>query len=174
MNIHTIRAQWQIHRNAIATKDTPSTGGNTYDAPDDAAERQVAYMVDTGEVAITPIHVGFNSGINHLELRAHFNDNAGTATGAVFAARAGEDTVRMVGEFAWTAGTAETADSTARFYAKTTTVTQYWNKTISTSNDEATFGMSTVEFDTRGYERFWVLIDALSGSDNVTVEFSGY
>lgn len=172
--IHTIRQEWQPHRSAIATVDSPSAAGASRDAPDDATERKVIYMVDTLEAVITPVHVGRASGINTLELRAHFNDNAGTATGAVFAARAGETTVRMIAELAWTAGTATTDDSTARYYAKTTGVTPYWNKTISVSNDEATFGMSTVDFDTRGYERFWVLIDALSGSDDVSVEFSGY
>ncbi len=173
MLVHTVRNEWQIHRNAIATVDSPSTGGNTIDAPDDPTERKAIYMVDTDEAAIISIDVNKNAGMNFLELRAHFNDNAGTATGAVFAARYGEKTVRMIAELAWTAGTAQTDDSTARYYAKTTTVTQYWNKTISKSNDEATFGMSTMEFDTRGYEKFWVLIDALSGSDDVSVEFSG-
>jgi len=173
MMIDTVRGQWQTHRSAIAAVDTPSTGGSTWDAPDDPQDRTVAKMVDTDETTITPINVG-DTGWNFLELRATFNDNAGTATGCVFAAREGEKTVRMIAELAWTAGTAETADSTPRFFAKTTTVTQYWNKTISKSNDEATFGMSTVEFDTRGYERFWVLIDALSSDDNVTVEASGY
>lgn len=174
MLVHTIRQEWQVHRDAIATVDSPSTGGNTRDAPDDPAERKVIYMVDTDEAAITPIHVGFNSGINHLEIRAHFKNNDDTATGCIFAARKGEKTVRMIAEVAWVPGTAQTDDSTARYYAKTSTVTQYWNKTISVSNDEATFGMSTIEFDTRGYERFWVLIDALSSGDNVSVEFSGY
>lgn len=171
--IHTPHLPWTVHRNAIATVDTPSAAGNTRDAPDDPAERLVAYMVDTLEATITPIEFDDDTEINNLELRAHFSANSLTATGCVFAARKDEDTVRMIAELAWTAGTGETADGTARYFAKTTGVTQYWPKTINKSNDEATFGMSTIDFDMHGYNRFWVLIDALSGG-NVTVEHSGY
>lgn len=171
--IHTPNLPWTAHRTAIATVDSPSGAGNTRDAPDDPAERLVAYMVDTLEAAITPILFDEESAINFLELRAHFSANNLTATGCVFTARKDELTVRMIAELAWAAGTAETADGAARYFAKTTGVTQHWNKTISKSNDEATFGMSTVEWDRRGYNRYWVLIDALSGG-NVTVEYSGY
>ena len=174
MLVHTIKHAWQVHRNEIATVDSPSAAGATRDAPDDPAERRVIYMVDTLEAVILPIRLDRDVSVNRLELRAHFLNNNDTATGAVFAARAGEDTVRMVAELAWTAGTAQTAAATTRYFAKTTGVTQYWSTTISKSNDETTFGMSTVDFDTHGYDRFWVLIDALSGSDNVTVEWSGW
>lgn len=171
--VHTPNEPWTVHRNAIATVDSPSAGGNTRDAPDDAAERLVAYMVDTLEAVITPITLDDNSEINNLELRAHFSAAGSTATGCIFAARKDEDTVRMIAEVAWTKGTAETADSTARYFAKTSSVTPHWSGTINKSNDETTWGMSTIDFDMHGYNRFWILIDALSGGD-VTVEYSGF
>lgn len=173
MLVHTVRATWRAIRTAIATVDWPTTGGATYDPPDDVTERFVAYMVDTDEDALPYIDLSKNTALNHLEFRAHFNDNAGTATMQIFAAREGETTVKMIAEVAWTAGTQPTAVSSARYFAKTGVVTQYWNKTISTTSEESGTGIATVSFDTFGYNRFWIGFDAISGSDNVTVEYSG-
>jgi hypothetical protein len=167
-----IRLPWITHRSAIATVDSPSTAGNTRDAPDDVTERKVIYMVDTDEVAITPLNVE-ELGISFLELRVHFNDNAGTATTSIFAARKGEKSVKMIAEIAWTAGTQTTADSTARYFAKTGTITQYWPKVIFGNGTDETNGIAVAVLDTMGYDRFWALIDALSADDNVTVEASG-
>lgn len=173
MIIHTLRSEWQTIRDAIATVDWP-TASLGYDPPDVVTDRIVAKLLDTLDAEITPINTGFNSGLSVLEFRAHFNDNAGTATMQIFAARAGELTVKMIAEIAWTAGTQTTAASTARYFAKTGVVTQYWNKTISTTTEETNTGIACVSFDTCGYNRFWVGFDAISASDNVTIEYSGY
>lgn len=175
MLIQTIKNQWQAIRTAVSAVDWPSTGGGTIDPPDDVTERTVANMVNTAEAALTPIRCDHNSGINFLELRAHFNDNAGTATMQIFAARDSELTVKMIAEVDWVAGTQPNADSTVRYFAKTATITQYWPTTIrKNSANESGTGIETIEFDHRGYNRFWIGFDAISGSDNITVEFSGY
>lgn len=174
MLIHTIRAGWQTIRSEIATVDWPTTAGNTYDPPDDDSERLVAYMVDTDEAVIPPIRPDWTLGFNYLELRAHFKNNNDTATMQIFAAREAELTVKMIAEVAWTAGTQHNAEGTARHFATTATITQYWNRTISKSPAESSTGIQTIEFDTRGYNRFWVGFDAISGSDNVSIEYSGH
>ncbi len=174
MLVHTVRAAWRAIRTAIATVDWPTTGGNTYDPPDDVTERFVAYMVDTDETALPYINLSNDTAKNHLEFRAHFNDNAGTATMQIFAAREGEVTVKMIAEVAWTAGTQITAVSSSRYFAKTGTITQYWGKTISTTPEESGTGIAVVSFDTLGYNRFWVGFDTISGSDDVTIEYSGF
>lgn len=173
--LRTIRAQWRAVRVAVATVDWPTTGGNTYDPPDDVTERFVDYMVDTAEVALSPIEMSINRvALNALELRAHFNDNAGSATMQIFAAREGEDTVKLIAEVVWTAGTQPTAISSPRYFAKTAVVTPYWITTISSTSEESGTGIAVVTFDTCGYNRFWVGFDTISASDNVTVESSGY
>ena len=173
MLVHTVKAAWRAIRTAIATVDWPSAT-NTYDPPDDVTERFVAYMVDTLEADLPYINLSNDSAINHLELRAHFNDNAGTATMQIFAAREGETSVKMIAEVAWTAGTQQTAIASTRYFAKTATITQYWNKTISATAEETDTGIATVTFDTCGYNRFWVGFDAINTSDNVTIEYSGF
>ncbi len=174
MLVHTVRAAWRAIRTAIATIDWP-TATNTYDPPGDVTERFVAYMLDTLEAEILPINLSkAETALNNLELRAHFNNNAGTATMQIFAAREGETTVRLIAEVAWTAGTQKTAVSSSRYFAKTATITQYWGKTISVTPEESGTGIAVVSFDTLGYNRFWVGFDAISSSDNVTIEYSGF
>jgi len=174
MLVQTIKNQWKAIRSAIATVDWP-TGTNAYDPPDDVTHRRSAYMLDTLEAVISPIRTDQHSGINFLELRASFNDNAGTSTMQIFAARDGELSVKMIAEVAWVAGTQTTMDVTPRYFAKTATITQYWPTTFrQNSADESGTGIATVEFDIRGYNRFWIGFDAISASDNVTVEYSGY
>lgn len=174
MLIHTIRERWQTIRSEIATVDWPTTGGSTYDPPDDVNERFVAYMVDTDEAALDPINVSFASGINSLELRAHFKNATDTATMQIFAAREGELEVKMIAEVAWVAGTQKTAASTARYFGATATVTQYWGKTITESDRESGTGIATIHFDTMGYNRFWIGFDAISANDNVSIQYSGF
>ncbi len=173
MHVTTVRNGWQVHRFEIATKDSPTTT-LTWDAPGDPQDRLVARMMNTSDVAIVPINLSRHLSINRLELRAIFENNNDTATAWVFAARAEETTVRPVCSVDWVAGTAETDEGTVRFFAKTSVITQMWSTTVRKSNDEATFGQSTIDFDTHGYERFWVIIDAISSGDEVTVEYSGY
>lgn len=172
--VHTPKAAWTAIRTAVATVDWPTTGGNTYDPPDDVAERFVAYMVDTDEAALTPITFDESSELNNLELRAHFNDNAGTATMQIFAARVDELSVKMIMEVAWVAGTQTTAITSARYFAKTAVVTKYWARDVYESDDESNTGIATIAFDMQGHERFWIGFDTIKASDNVTVEYAGY
>jgi hypothetical protein len=171
MLLHTIRSEWQTARSAIATVDWP-TATSSYDPPDVVTDRTVAKMLDTLEAEILPIRTDFNLSLNALELRAHFNDNAGTATMQIFAARAKDKCVKLIAEVAWTAGTQ--TNENGRYFATTAVVTPHWNKTIATSDAESGTGIASVLFDTCGYDRFWVGFDTISASDNVTVEYSGF
>lgn len=175
MLLHLLRSKWRVIREEIATVDWP-TASLGYDPPDVVTDRTVVKLLDTLDAALPVISVGYNSGLNNLEFRAHFNDNAGTATMQIFAARKDELEVKMVAEVAWVAGTQTTGAGTARYFAKTasTSSTAYWLKTITTTTEETGTGIATVSFDTCGYDRFWVGFDAVKGSDNVTVEYSGW
>lgn len=172
--LRTIREPWKTYRTEIATKDFPSTS-LTYDAPDDPADRLVARMVDTGDVALPVIDLsGARIALNRLEVRVHFENNNDTCTMDIFAARADEKEVKFVGEIDWVAGTQERAGSTTRYFGATTSVTSYWPTGILENPTESGTGIATLEFDTRGYDRFWIGFDAISSGDNVTVEISGY
>jgi len=150
----------------------PSTGALTYDAADVVTERLVVCMVDTDDAVVAPINVALNSGINHLEIRTHFKADADTATMNIFAARQDETSVAMIAEIGWTAG--GQTNVAGRYFGAAASIAQYWNKTISKTNVDPLDGIVTIEFDTRGYNRFWILYDAIGSGDDVTVEFSGY
>lgn len=175
MLVQTIKNEWLTIRNQIATKDWPSTAGATIDPPDDVTERTVACMVDVLEAVIKPIRCDQHSGINILQLRTTFENVDDTATMCIFAARDKELTVTMIAEIDWAAGAQTTTDSTARFFGATSSITQHWPTTIrENSSEDALGGIATIEFDIRGYNRFWVGFDAISANDNVSVEYSGY
>lgn len=173
MLLHTIRQPWKVYRSEIATKDFPSTT-LTYDAPDDVADRLVARLLDTSDVAIPVINLQDMLGINILEIRTHYKNATDTCTMDIFAARQGELEVKFVAEIVWAAGTQETGAATTRYFGKTSTITSYWPTAITKNAAESGTGIATIEFDTLGYERFWIGFDAISSSDNVTVEISGY
>lgn len=171
MLLHTIKSGWQTIRNAIAAVDWPTTD-NSYNPSGTVTQRTTTYMMDTTEAALSPINVGQNIAINGLELRATFNDNAGTATMKIFAAREGDTSVKLIASVALTAGTQTNASG--RYYATTAVVTSYWNKAIGVSDPESGTGIACISFDTCGYSKFWVGFTAISTDDTVSVEFSGY
>ena len=171
MLLHTVKSAWSAIRSAIATADWPTTD-NSYNPVGTVTHRLVSRMLDVTEVAIPPINTQKNLGLNSLELRATFNDNAGTATMCIFAAREGELSVKRIASVALTAGTQ--TDANGRYFATTAIVTSYWNKAISVSPVESGTGIASILFDTQGYDRFWIGFSAIKASDNVTVEFSGY
>jgi hypothetical protein len=171
MLLHTIKSEWQTIRSAIATADWPTTTGS-YNPAGTVTHRLVSRMLNVGSVALPVIDVSKNVSINALELRAHFNDNAGTATMCIFAARKGELTVKRVASIALTAGTQTNEDT--RYFATTAVVTSYWGKDMDVSDVETGTGIATIMFDTCGYDRFWIGFSAIKASDNVTVEYSGY
>jgi len=174
MLVHTIRNAWQTYRAGIAVKDMPSAGSLTYDAADTVTERLVVCMVDTLDAVVDPINVSKNAGINHLEIRTLHEADDDTATMNIFAAREGETSVAMIAEIAWVAG-AQT-NAAGEFFGAAATITQHWNKTISKTGVDALDGITTIEFDTRGYNRFWLLYDDIDSASThyVTAEFSGY
>lgn len=174
MLVHTVRNEWQTYRAGIATKDMPSAGSLTYDAADTVTEREVKHMVDTLDAVVSPINVGLNSGINHLEIRTLHEADDDTTTMCIFAARAGDTSVAMIAEIAWVAG-AQT-NAAGEFFSAAATVTQYWNKTISKNAADPLDGIVTIEFDTRGYNRFWLLYDDIDSASThyVTAQYSGY
>lgn len=171
MLTHTAKNPWRVIRSAVATVDWPTGAGNTYDPPGDVTERLVIYMVDTLEDALTPINVREMMAWNKLVFRASFNDNAGTATMNIFAACERELSVKMIAEVTWTAGTQVTADG--RYFAKTGVVIPYYIKGIVESDAESN-GIATIGLDTVIYDRVWVGFDAISGTDDVTIEVNGY
>jgi hypothetical protein len=129
-------------------------------------------MLDSAEAEIVPLNLQLYQNWNGVVLRAHFNDNAGTATMHLFGACIGETSVKYLGSVAWVAGTQTNA--AGRYFAKTATVTKYSRMTYSVSSDESGTGISEVEFDGTIYDRLWVGFTAISAEDNVTVEVNGY
>ncbi len=171
MLLHTLRSEWQTIRNAIATADWPTTA-NTYNPPATVTHRLVSRMVDVLEAVISPIRLDYNSGLNALELRASFNDNAGTATMCIFASRADDLTVKRVASIVLTAGTQTNANG--RYFAKTAVVTSYWMEDIDVTTEESGTGIANITFDTCGYNRFWIGFSTIKAGDNVSVEYSGF
>lgn len=104
-----------------------------------------------------------------------FNDNAGTATVVIYGIKRPETTAEqaytpMEPIFSATlaAGTQQTGDTSARFFADTG-VEAYdrWGET-SIIDGQANNGVTKIQFDGRGYYAFVVLFTVVSGSDNVT------
>ena len=161
MIVHSNTDPWVIARSAIAAVDATIL----------VTTRKKVNLVDDAADAISPLNLTEKVAWAIMELRASFSTGAATATTPIYAAREGENTVRIIGSIAWTAGTQ--TDEAGRFFAKAGVITSYWPTAITGNSAEEANGIATPEIRTRGYSSFYIGVSVLSAG-NVTIEAAGY
>jgi hypothetical protein len=153
----TIRKGWTNLRSVVSTALDWPTATNSYNPATTVTHRLASRMVDKTETALVGIkHRCFNA----MEIRARLTGSSATATFYIFGRRAGDESVKLVASVSVAAGTQ--VDENGYYFATTLTVTSYWPKTIIVSPVESGTGMTTLMFDTMGWDDFWVGVTALS------------
>lgn len=174
--LSTSKAGYAIVRTAVETTDSaPSASQRTY----------AYWLANYTAKSFIPSNINAYESQegrdNAVQFTFSFNDNAGTATVAIYGIKYGESAANKlytplepICVYSLTAGTQETGDSTARYYADTAVESaDYWGnvEAMDASGDN---GVSKIMFDGRGYYAFVVLFTAISSGDNVSCYASYY
>jgi hypothetical protein len=156
--LETIRSEWKLYRSVVHDSEDWPTTANSYNPAATVTHRLVSRMLTKAEAVLPSMAI--DALWNALELRARFSDAGATGTFHLLGCRRGDASVKLAATVVATAGSQVAADGT--FHATTLTVTSYWPKTITMSNEPTGSGMCTIDFDMRGWSDFWGGVTAVS------------
>jgi hypothetical protein len=164
----TARFGWNTLR-SVSSADWP-THTNSYDPSATVTHRLASRMLTHLEADLEKINCILAPAWNALEIRARLSGAAATSTFHILGRRGSDASVKL---FAWVVATAGSQTDGTNYHATTLTVTSYWPKTITMSNEPTGSGMCTLSFDTMGWSEFWIGVTALSAG-TIYFDYAGF
>ena len=160
---------YRVVRSAIASADSDLTASQRTWAYYIANLQGFDYVPNDTDTSVE------ETDSNGVQFTFSFNDNAGTGVAVIYGIKRAETAatqvitpMEQICSYTLAAGTQETGDSSARFYADTAvSVYDRWG-IVSTRDAGGDNGVAKVLFDGSGYYAFVVLFTTISASDNIS------